>query len=164
MKSILLITAILLSFSALSQELKIGYIDADYLINNYSKFKSIQQQIIKESNVQKEKIQKQAKDIQSMVNKFNQEKANLTKMEKEKTISKIKKLDTGLQEKATKIQQELKVKSKKALNKIQKKINQVIKDFAVSNKLDLVLYKDVAYVSKSIDITSKIAAILKNKK
>jgi Skp family chaperone for outer membrane proteins len=56
-----------------------------------------------------------------------------------------------------KTKQQFELRNAEELQKIQNNINTIIKQFATANDFDLILYKDIAFVSKKIDITDKIS-------
>ena len=85
----------------------------------------------------------------------------LTQSERKTEIRKIANLERQLKRQALALQQQLKLKNKQALDKIQNLINQVIREVAEKENFDLILYQEVAYVSKNINITSIISQKLR---
>ncbi|HCJ86707.1 MAG TPA: hypothetical protein DHV73_00370, partial [Gammaproteobacteria bacterium] len=59
------------------------------------------------------------------------------------------------------LKKQLKLKNEQELSKIQDLINRVIKQVAKDQNFDLILYQEVAYASKKINITPIISQKLR---
>jgi outer membrane protein len=136
---------------------KIGYINIDTLLNESAQFKQSQQEIAAEFKQKDKKIEQQAKKIEQLLAEFQEQQDDLTQAEKKEKIATIKKLDNNLKEVVAKTKQQFELRNAEELQKIQNNINTIIKQFATANDFDLILYKDIAFVSKKIDITDKIS-------
>jgi outer membrane protein len=136
---------------------KIGYINIDALLNESAQFKQSQQEIATEFKQKDKKIEQQAKKIEQLLAEFQEQQDDLTQAEKKEKIATIKKLDNNLKEVVAKTKQQFELRNAEELQKIQNNINTIIKQFATANDFDLILYKDIAFVSKKIDITDKIS-------
>jgi outer membrane protein len=143
--------------------IKIGYINTELLLSGSSQFKESQFKIKQEFSKKESDLRQDVKNARKVLNNYNELKKDLTKDERQSQVIKIRTLDKNLQKKAEKIKKQFDLRSNEELLKIQNKINIIIKDFAIKNKFDLILYKDVAYVGKNIDITMEIAKELENK-
>lgn len=152
---------IVVSASLQAQPLKIGYIDINHLVINSPQFIKASQLIVKELEPQKNKLVTLGKQAQLLVNKFNKNNKDLTRDERKSEIKKITSLERELKRQALALKKQLKIRDKQELNKVQNLINKVIKEMAIEEKFDLILYQKVAYASEKINITSRISQKLR---
>ena len=96
-----------------------------------------------------------------MVKEFKQDKDTLSKLEIKSEIKKITDLEQQLKGQASSLKKQLALRNTQELSKIQDLINQTIKAIAIEKKFDLILYQEVAYVSKELNITPLIAEQLR---
>jgi outer membrane protein len=153
----------LLMFSTVlhAESLKIGYINIDHLVSSSPQFIQANQTVIKEFQPQEKQLLALREQIQSSVDAFNKNSKTLTQSERKIEIKKIANLERQLKRQALALQQKLKLKNKQELDKIQNLINQVIREVAEKENFDLILYQEVAYASKKINITSIISQKLR---
>ena len=84
---------------------------------------------------------------------FNKNSKALTQSERKTEIQKIANLERQLKQQALSLKKQLKLKNEQELGKIQAVINKVIKEVAETQKFDLILYQEVAFASKKVNIT-----------
>ena len=58
------------------------------------------------------------------------------------------------------LREDIDIRRREEIGKLQQKINEAIEDLAEKEKYDLILYQGVAFASKEIDITDKLIKIL----
>ncbi|HBA28940.1 MAG TPA: hypothetical protein DCY92_05780, partial [Gammaproteobacteria bacterium] len=92
---------------------------------------------------------------------FNKNSKTLTQVERKTEIKKIANLEYQLKQQAQTLKKQLKLKNEQELSKIQDLINRVIKQVAKDQNFDLILYQEVAYASKKINITPIISQKLR---
>ena len=149
----LLLIVLLFSSSASAESLKIGYIDIDRVIENLSVYEKANNLLIKEFEPKKNQL----------VNLFDY--INLLKEKLEPNndeIKKIQKLEYDFQNESELWQRNLNESQFKLLQEIELIINIAIKEFAVSNNYDLILYQNGAYVGEKVDISDKIISKIEN--
>jgi len=149
----LLLIVLLFSSSASAESLKIGYIDIDRVIENLSVYEKANNLLIKEFEPKKNQL----------VNLFDY--INLLKEKLEPNndeIKKIQKLEYDFQNESELWQRKLNESQFKLLQEIELIINIAIKEFAISNNYDLILYQNGAYVGKKVDISDKIISKIEN--
>ena len=143
------------------QSVKIGYINIDHLVTSSPQFIQANQKVIKEFQPQENNLALLAKQIQALADKFNKISKTLDQSERKSEINKIAKLERQLKQRATTLQKQLERRRLQELSQIQDLINQVIEDVAKEEKYDLILYQEVAYASKKINITPIISQKLR---
>ena len=149
----------LLMFSAVLQaeSLKIGYINIDHVVSSSPQFIQANQTVIKEFQPQEEQLLLLSQEIQSLADAFNKNSKTLTQSERKSEIQKIANLERQLKQQARTLKKQLKLKNELELGKIQDLINAVIKEVAEKEKFDLILYQEVAFASKKVNITPMIS-------
>ena len=152
---------VLLSGSLQAQPLKIGYINIDHLVSSSPQFIQANQVVIKAFQPQERQLLALSKQIQSSADTFNKNSKTLTQSERKTEIKKIANLERQLKQQARALKKQLNLKNEQELSKIQDLINRVIKQVAEDQNFDLILYQEVAYVSKKINITPIISQKLR---
>ena len=149
----------LLMFSAVLQaeSLKIGYINIDHVVSSSPQFIQANQAVIREFQPQEKQLLTLSKQIQSLADAFNKNSKTLTQSERKARIQKIANLERQLKQQVRTLKKQLKLKNKLELGKIQDLINKVIKEVADEEKFDLILYQEVAFASKRVNITPVIS-------
>ena len=152
---------VLLSGSLQAQPLKIGYINIDHLVSSSPQFIQANQVVIKAFQPQEKQLLALSKRIQLSADTFNKNSKTLTQSERKTEIKKIANLERQLKQQARALKKQLNLKNEQELSKIQDLINRVIKQVAEDQNFDLILYQEVAYVSKKINITPIISQKLR---
>ena len=149
----LLLIVLLFSSSASAESLKIGYIDIDRVIENLSVYEKANNLLIKEFEPKKNQLV-------NLFDYINLLKENLEPDNDE--IKKIQKLEYDFQNESELWQRKLNESQFILLQEIELIINIAIKEFAISNNYDLILYQNGAYVGKKVDISDKIISKIEN--
>jgi outer membrane protein len=152
---------VLLNGSLQAQPLKIGYINIDHLVSSSPQFIQANQVVIKAFQPQEKQLLTLSKQIQLSADTFNKNRKTLTQSERKTEIKKIANLERQLKQQAQALKKQLKFKNEQELSKIQDLINRVIKQVAEDQNFDLILYQEVAYASKKINITPIISQKLR---
>ena len=152
---------VLLNGSLQAQPLKLGYINIDHLVSSSPQFIQANQVVIKAFQPQEKQLLTLSKQIQLSADTFNKNRKTLTQSERKTEIKKIANLERQLKQQAQALKKQLKFKNEQELSKIQDLINRVIKQVAKDQNFDLILYQEVAYASKKINITPIISQKLR---
>ena len=143
------------------QSVKIGYINIDHLVTSSPQFIQANQEVIKEFQPQEKDLVILAQQIQDLADKFNKISKILNQSERKSEVNKIAKLERQLTQRAAALKKQLELKNFQELGKIQDLINQIIEEVAQEEGFDLILYQQVAYASKRINITPIISQKLR---
>jgi outer membrane protein len=144
-----------------NQSVKIGYINIDLLVTNSPQFIQANQKIIKTFQPQENNLALLAEQIQALADKFNKISKTLDQYERKSEINKIAKLERQLKQRTATLKKQLERRRLQELIQIQDLINQIIEDLAKKEKYDLILYQEVAYASKKVNITPIISQKLR---
>ena len=143
------------------QSVKIGYINIDHLVTSSPQFIQANQEVINEFQPQEKDLVILAQQIQDLADKFNKISKTLNQSERKSEVNKIAKLERQLKQRAIALKKQLELKNFQELGKIQDLINQIIEEVAQEEGFDLILYQQVAYASKRINITPIISQKLR---
>jgi len=163
MKKFILTFIAIFSLASNVFAIKIGYINTDNLLQNSTQFKQIQANIATEFEKKDAKLKQRADKIKKLIANFKEIRGDLTKGEIKEQVETIGNLDRGLQKDAIKLKKQFSLRGQEELQNIQNTLNAIIEKFAKTNKFDLILYREVAFVNDKIDITKQIAKKLATK-
>ena len=162
MRVFALIFLAFLAFPATAEPIKIGYIDTEKVVNSLSQYQQENDGIIKEFESKKQ-------ELLDLFNHIELVRANLSKIDKSLNendfqieLNKVLELESSFQQETEYWQEKINQKKIDLLQKIEIVINKAIKEFAINEGYDLILYENAAFVSKNINITNKIISIIED--
>jgi len=145
-----------LCLSVNAQNLKIGFIDTEQIVVNVTQYKKSVDAISREFEPKKQELLDLLKHIELL--RSNIESTNNTDDSGsfEPELSKLKDLEESFKKETEFWQKAMNTKKINLLNRIEALVNKTINDFAKEEGYDLILYKDVAFVSNKVNITQQI--------
>mgnify|MGYP003966369723 FL=1 len=162
MRVFALIFLAFLAFPATAEPIKIGYIDTEKVVNSLTQYKQENANIIQEFESKKQ-------ELLDLFNHIELVRANLNKIDKSLNendfqieLNKVLELESSFQQETEYWQEKINQKKIDLLQKIEIVINKAIKEFAINEGYDLILYENAAFVSKNINITNKIISIIED--
>ncbi|MDG1870005.1 MAG: OmpH family outer membrane protein [Candidatus Thioglobus sp.] len=162
MRVFALILLAFLAFQATAEPIKIGYIDTEKVVNSLSQYQQENDGIIQEFESKKQ-------ELLNLFNHIELVRANLNKIDKSLNendfqieLNKVLELESSFQQETEYWQEKINQKKIDLLQKIEIVINKAIKEFAINEGYDLILYENAAFVSKNINITNKIISIIED--
>ena len=150
-------TLILLFFlvsSVSAESIKIGYIDTEMVVNNLSKYKEGRTLIASEFEAKKQELL----DLFNHIELIRSNKVDLDANE----LQQILKLESSFKQETEYWQAAINQKQVDLLKDIEMVINKAIKEFALEENFDLILYENAAFVSDDIDISNQIISRIEN--
>ena len=145
-----------------AQNLKIGFIDTEQVITNLTQYKNSIDKLSREFEPKKQELLDLFKHIELLRASIELNKKTSTLDSNGIELAKLKDLE-GSFEKETKFwQKSMNSKKINLLNKIESLINISINEYAIEEGYDLILYKDVAFVSDKVNITQQIIEKIEN--
>ena len=139
-----------------AHSIKIGYIDVEKVINNLSQYQQENNVLIQQFEPKKQQLLDLFKHIELLKKNLNNVETNVSNETYQKELEKIRELEISFQTDSELWQQQLNQEKRESLQKIETMINLVIEEFATSEKYDLILYQNAAFVSDQINITNQI--------
>ena len=163
MRILVIFCLVLLSFSALTNTVKIGYIDTQKVVNNLPQYQQSVDEISKEFEPKKQELLDLFKHIELLRVKVNTINNSEKKENLQIEFSKLTLLEDSFKQETEYWQEAMNNKKIELLQKIELLINNTINDLAVSENYDLILYENAAFVSDEINITNKVIERIQNK-
>ena len=145
-----------LCLSANAQNLKIGFIDTDQVLVNLTQYKQSVNTISLEFEPKKQELLDLFKHIELLRANIELNKKASNSNYDAIELAKLKELEESFEKETVFWQKSMNNKKINLLNKIESLINISIKEFALEEGYDLILYKDVAFASNKVNITQKI--------
>ena len=145
-----------LCLSANAQNLKIGFIDTDQVLVNLTQYKQSVNTISLEFEPKKQELLDLFKHIELLRANIELNKKASNSNYDAIELAKLKELEESFEKETEFWQKSMNNKKINLLNKIESLINISIKEFALEEDYDLILYKDVAFASNKVNITQKI--------
>ena len=136
--------------------IKIGYIDVEKVINNLSQYQQENNTLIQQFEPKKQQLLDLFEHIELLKINLNNVEIAVSNETYQKKLEKIRELEISFQTDTELWQQQLNQKKRESLQRIETMINLVIEKFATSEKYDLILYQNAAFVSDQINITNQI--------
>ena len=158
MRSFALFLLTFLVSSVSAESIKIGYIDTEMVVNNLTQYKLGRATITKEFESKKQ-------ELLDLFNHIELIRANASKLDKEPNKDELKKiveLELSFTEETEFWQTTINQRQVDLLKNIEIIINNAIKEFALEENFDLILYENAAFVSSNIDISDNIISKIEN--
>ena len=151
-----------LCLSANAQSLKIGFIDTDQVIANLTQYKNSVAEISREFEPKKQELLDLFKHIELLRANIELNQITSTLDSDEIDLAKLRNLEESFEKETEFWQKSMNSVKINLLNKIESLINNSINEYAVEESYDLILYKDVAFVSDTVNITQQIIEKIEN--
>ena len=145
-----------LCLSANAQNLKIGFIDTDQVLVNLTQYKQSVDSISLEFEPKKQELLDLFKHIELLRANIELNKKASNSNYDAIELAKLKELEESFEKETEFWQKSMNSNKIYLLNKIENLINISINDYAIEEGYDLILYKDVAFVSDKVNITQQI--------
>jgi len=156
MKILVTSVLVLISFSAFTQTIKIGYINTEQVVNNLPQYQQSVGDLSKEFEPKKQELLDLFKHIELLRAKIIIINNSDNKQNLEIELSKLASLEESFKQETEFWQETMNTKKIELLQKIELLINTTINELAISENYDLIFYENAAFVSDEINITSKV--------
>ena len=153
-----------LSVSAETEIFKIGYVVVEKILKEAPQTAASNKKLEKEFKSRTDGLQKKAKAIQRQEKDFKKNSITMADVERQNAQKKIQNSKIEIQRIERELREDIDIRRREEIGKLQQKINEAIEEMAKTDKYDLILYQGVAYASKEIDITDKLIKVLGNTK
>jgi outer membrane protein len=153
-----------LTISAEMEIFKIGYVVVEKVLKDAPQTAASNKKLEKEFKSRTDGLQKKVKAIQKQEKDFNKNSVTMAAADRQKAQKKIQNSKIEIQRLERELREDIDIRRREEIGKLQQKINEAIEEMAKTDKYDLILYQGVAYASKEIDITDKLIKVLGNTK
>ena len=149
-----------LSVSAEMEIFKIGYVVVEKVLKEAPQTAASNKKLEKEFKSRTDGLQKKVKAVQKQEKDYNKNSVTMAAADRQKTQKKIQNLKIEIQRIERELREDIDIRRREEIGKLQQKINEAIEEMAKTEKYDLILYQGVAYASEEIDITDKLIKVL----
>jgi outer membrane protein len=156
MKFLVLFFLSALCLSANAQSLKIGFIDTEQVITNLTQYKNSIDKLSREFEPKKQELLDLFKHIELLRANIELNRKTSTSDPDGIELTKLKDLEESFEKETEFWQKSMNSNKINLLNKIETIINTSINEYAIEEGYDLILYKDIAFVSDRVNITQQI--------
>jgi outer membrane protein len=146
--------------SAEMEIFKIGYVVVEKILKEAPQTAASNKKLEKEFKSRTDGLQKKVKAMQKQEKDFNKNSVTMSAAERQKSQKKIQNTKIEIQRIERELREDIDIRRREEIGKLQEKINEAIEEMAKTDKYDLILYQGVAYASKEIDITDKLIKVL----
>lgn len=161
MKKLILMFFLIFGFINLSYaEIKIGFVKVDQILKEAPQASQSNKILEAEFKVRTEKLKKEIEQLNNDEKAFKKDSLILSDADKEKKQKKLQQSRIDIQRTERELREDIDLRRRDEINKLQSKITQVIDDLAKSEKYDLILYTGVAYASDKTNMTPLVLKAL----
>lgn len=163
MKKLVLVAAtVIASFSINAMANGVGVVDMKTIFSTSPKVKAIKEELTKQFNPEKTKIEAMGKTLQADIEKYQKNKDVMDKKDLAALESSITNQESKFRDAQGKFQQDVYSAQNERLTQFMDTVKVAVKMVAVKNKLDLVIpSNDVLYTNGDMDITQQVMQDMK---
>jgi outer membrane protein len=144
-------------FNAFADNVKIGVVDLQKIMQTSSQMKEIQAKLEKDFKPRRDKLVDMEEGLKQDMEKFKRDSAVLGDAQKKELEKKIVAVQQTFEREGQQYQQELSTAHNEAMEELYSKIRKAIAKVADTDKYDVVLQKDAApYSAEKLDITDSV--------
>lgn len=160
MKYFTLLFFLILSITTQAKEFKIGYINAQHLLDSSPQLIQANQTILEEFSPKREALLALGEDFKVQLDEFNQDKDSLSEKEIKTRLEALRTAEQNFKEQEFELTEQLNLRKQEELEKIQTVLREAIKAIAEKHKFDLIL-QNLAYASEKANITPLVSSKLR---
>ncbi|GMR07172.1 MAG: OmpH family outer membrane protein [Gammaproteobacteria bacterium] len=142
-------------------EIKIGVVVIDRLLQEAPQAVAAQKRLQSEFSSRDKKLLAEQKKTKKLEDKLQRDGAVMSEAERIKTERNIRNRRRDFRRKAEELREDRAIRANQELTKLQKLVNQAIREVGKSEKFTVILYDGIAYANKGINITEKILERMK---
>lgn len=147
--------AVLLSWSAMAEDFRIGYVNTDRVLRESSIAKAAQTKLEQEFSRREKDLQALSAQLKSASEKFERDAPTLPEAQRLTRQRQLVDQDRDLQRKQREFQEDLNLRKNEELQLVLERANRFIKQLAETEKYDLII-QDMVYINPKHDITDKV--------
>ncbi len=150
------------NISAYAEELKVGVVDLQKIMQTSSQMKAIQEKLEKQFKPRRDKLVAMEEGLKKDMEQFKRDSVVLSQAQRKELEKKIVNTQQQFEREGQQYQQELGTAHNEAMEELYSKIRQAIAKVAKAEKFDLILQKDAApYSEDKLDVTAKVIQDIK---
>jgi outer membrane protein len=158
----LLAASLLWTGNAFAEEIRIGVVRTDRILQESGPMVKAQKKLEKEFATREQELQRVAKQARDLQTQMEKEGVALSENERRSKEQELNRLNRDLQRMQRELREDYNLRRNEEWSAVLERVNKVINGIAEQEKFDLIL-QDAVYVSKRIDITDKVLKALADK-
>lgn len=147
---------------ASAEELRIGVVRTDRILQESAPMIKAQKKLEKEFASREQEMQKIAKQARDQQSQLEKEGVTLPEADRRAKEQELSRVNRDLQRMQRELREDYNLRRNEEWSAVLERVNKVINGIAEQEKYDLIL-QDAVYVSKRIDITDKVLKALVDK-
>ncbi|RMD71156.1 MAG: OmpH family outer membrane protein [Gammaproteobacteria bacterium] len=152
-----------LIWASLTQaEVKIGYVDAEQVLEKAPQVEAARKRLEKEFKPRDRELVAMQKEIKRLEEQLARDKDVMSESQRAKLERKILTKKRELKRAQAEFREDFNIRRNEEFDKLQRQIHQAIIQLAKDEKFDLILGDGVIYASKRVNITDKVLKRLKS--
>jgi outer membrane protein len=159
LRNLIISLATLLVATPVLAEYKLGFVNAQRVVNESPQAKKAKQKIEKEFEKRDQELQRLSKQLQSMQESLEKNAVTMADSERRAKEREFNDLNRDFQRKQRDFREELNLRQNEEMAAIFERANKAIKQIAEAEKYDLIVQEAVFY-SPRIDLTDKVIKAL----
>jgi outer membrane protein len=160
---VVLLAASLLWVGSLgAEELRIGIVRTDRILQESAPMIKAQKKLEKEFASREQELQRVAKQARDLQSQLEKEGMTLPESERRAKEQELNRVNRDLQRMQRELREDYNLRRNEEWSAVLERVNKVINGIAEQEKYDLIL-QDAVYVSKRVDITDKVLKALADK-
>ncbi len=156
LKRFTLAACLLLAATTVLADTKIGYVQADKVMQSAPQTAEVGKKLEKEFGARSTELQRLQKQVETQEVALEKDSLTLTESERNKKMRDISDFKMALERKQQEFNEDINIRKNEELAALQDKIKAAVASVAQSSGLDIVLFSGVAYASKQADITDSV--------
>ena len=161
MKKLILVFIMFFSFIGnINAELKIGFVKVDQILKEAPQAAQSNKKLETEFKMRTDKLKKEIESLNNSEQDFQKNSLTMSDEQKNQKQKKLQQMRIELQRTERELREDIDLRRREEINKLQTKVTKAIEVLAESEKFDLILYTGVAYAGDKIDITPKVLKTL----
>jgi outer membrane protein len=157
--AMVLVASALAAAPAVSQDLKIGYVNSERVLREAQPAKAAQVKLEAEFSKRDRELTDQAQRLKAAADKLDKDAPTLAESERNRRQRELVEQDRDLQRKRREFQEDLNQRRNEELSAVVERANRVIKQIFDQEKYDLIL-QEVIFAGPRVDITDKVIKAL----
>lgn len=159
MATVVMVASALAAAPAVSQDLKIGYVNSERVLREAQPAKAAQLKLEAEFSKRDRELSEQAQRLKAAADRLDKEAPTLSESERNRRQRDLVEQDRDLQRKRREFQEDLNQRRNEELSAVVERANRVIKQIFDQEKYDLIL-QEVIFAGPRVDITDKVIKAL----
>jgi len=160
MKKILLTIFLIMSINSAYAELKIGFVSINKILKDAPQTAISNKKLEKEFKVKTDKLKKSIVALQTKAKSLEKNGLTMDDATREAKKRELQLAQIDIQRSERELKEDINLRRREELNKLQAKVNIAIDQFATKEKYDLILYQGVAFTSEATDVTKEVVKMM----